>query len=604
MRDNSSIARKTTLLKSLAVVSAVTLGLTACGGSGSADAEEDGTDNGGAGNGENASPGEPEHGGDLTVILDSGFAGDWSTGFDPATSNSIGANTGQNAAIFGGLFNLEPVEDGDGAELTPNQAESGEFSEDGTTLTVTLREGIEFSDGTPLDADAVVWNWVRAFSSGSTATPTIPLDLERETPDLDEEWLDSLFEALPEDVDEDQIMSRLGAIQAVDDLTVELHIAEPNASLLNGFPGTNLNYVGSPSAYAELGAEGFSSAPVGAGPFVVTSNQQNERLELEQNENYFQDDLPYLDSLAFQSVGGDQVAYQTVQSGQGDVVEGLSDVNLIEQADDNPDLEMYLGAPTSPYVVQLNTRIEPFDDKRAREAVYYATDFEAINEGLFNGDGDMTQSFTASGGLFHHAEVPGYREHDPERAQELVDELGGLEVELSTTDISTARQVTTALQTQWQEAGIDVTINSEGLGDIITKFTGGEWESVLQTAGAWDPAAGIGVAVRFGSTSPYSGTPLPEGASSAQEARDERLQTELDEMLEAAAQSIDEDERQGLYEDISEYISDEAYGPFGPAFSPAQVTRPGVYGPGISEPIPALAVNQQVLYDRVWMEQQ
>ncbi|MDR5710556.1 ABC transporter substrate-binding protein [Nesterenkonia flava] len=510
---------------------------------------------------------------------------------------------GQNSAIFGGLFNLEPAEDGEGAELVPNQAESGEWSDDGRTLTITLREGIEFSDGTPLDADAVIWNWIRAFSSGSTGTPQIALDLEREAPELDQEWMDSLFAALPDDVDEEVILSRLGAMQAVDERTVELHLEEPNAALLNGLAGTNLNYIASPAAYEELGANAFSSTPVGAGPFVITSNRQNERLELERNDNYFKDGLPYLDGLNFQSVGGDQVAYQTVQAGQGDVVEGLSDVNLIAEADRNPDFGVYLGAPTSPYVVQLNTRREPFDDKRAREAIYYATDFEAINEGLFGGEGDMSQSFTASGGLFHHAEVPGYREYDPERAAELVDELGGLEVELSTTDLSTARQVTTALQTQWQEAGIDVTINSSGLGDIITKFVGGEWESVLQTAGAWDPAAGIGVAVRFGSTSPFSGTPLPDGASSSQEALDEGLQTELDELLQAASQTVDEEERQALYEEISQYISDEAYGPFGPAFSPAQVVREGIHGPGLTEPIPALAVNQQVLYDRVWVEQ-
>ena len=125
---------------------------------------------------------------------------------------------------------------------------------------------------------------------------------------------------------------------------------------------------------------------------------------------------------------------------------------------------------------------------------------------------------------------------------------------------------------------------------------------MLQTAGAWDPAVGIGVGVRFGSTSPFSGTPLPEGADSAQQAIDEQLQSPLDEMLEAAVQTVDPDEREDHYREISQVISDEAYGPFGMAFSPAQVVRNGIYGPGLSIPIPALAVNQQVLYDRVWVE--
>lgn len=592
MRSEVSRRGKQRSIRALALAATLTLTVTACGGGSGAHGDNDGS-----------GPGEPQQGGEISVILDSGFAGDWSTGFDPATSNSVGANLPQNSAIFGGLFTLEADEDGDG-EIVPNQAESYEWSDDGLTLTVTLREGVEFSDGTPLDADAVVWNWIRSLSSGSTGAPTIALDEERDVPDLDEDYLDSLFDALPEDVDEDLIMARLGAIQAVDDLTVEMHLETADASLVNGMPGQNLNLIGSPEAYAEMGAEEFANAPVAAGPFVVTGNTQNQRLELERNEDYFKEDLPYLDALNFQSVAGDQVAYQTVQAGQGDVVEGLSDVTLIEEAQTNPELEVHLGAPTSPYVIQLNTRMEPFDDKQAREAIYYATDFEAINEGLFNGEGEMSQSFTASGGLFHHAEVEGYREYDLEKAAELVDEVGGIQVKLLTTDLSTARQVTTALQTQWQEAGMDVEIDADPLGDVITKFTGGEWEAVLQTAGAWDPAVGIGVDVRFGSTSPYSGTPLPEGAETAQQAIDEGLQTELDELLEESVQTIDEGERDQLYQEVSQYISDEAYGPFGMAFSPAQVMREGVHGPGLDVPIPALAVNQGVLYDRVWVEGQ
>ncbi|VXA90861.1 ABC transporter substrate-binding protein [Citricoccus sp. K5] len=583
------------LIGTLALAASLSLVLAGCGG-GEPNAE------GEAGEAA-ATMGEPQTGGDLTVLLDAGFAGGWSTGLDPATSNTVGANMPQNAAIFGGLFTLEADENGQNAEIVPNQAESYEFSEDGLTLTVKVREGITFSDGSPLNADAVVWNWIRALSSGSTGTPQLDLDLTRDMPDLDQQFLDDLYAALPEDVDQSVIEQRLGAVQAVDDLTFEIHFSVANGAFVNAMPSTSLNFIGSPSAYQEMGADQYSQAPVAAGPFTVEANRLSERLELTRNEEYFKDGLPYLDELSFQSVGGDQVLYQTLQAGQGDAIEGLSSVTLIEQAQENQNLTTTPGAPTSPYVIQLNTRQAPFDDKKAREAIYYATDFEAINEGLFGGQGDMSQSFTASGGLFHEPEVEGYRTYDPEKARELVEEIGGLTVELGTTDIVTARQVTTALQTQWQEAGIDVTIDSKPLGDVITKFTSGEWESMLQTAGAWEPAAGIGVAVRFGSTSPFSGTPLPEGAETATQALEENLNTELDEVLTNAASTVDQEERGKLYKQAAKMISDEAYGPFGMAFSPAQVVRKGVHGPGLTTPIPALVVNSGVLYDRVWVEQ-
>ncbi|MFC0247787.1 ABC transporter substrate-binding protein [Citricoccus parietis] len=578
------------------VALAASLGLVLAG-CGAGDAGTNASDNG------EAAAGEPQSGGDLTVLLDAGYSGGWDTGLDPATSNSVGANQSLNSAIFGGLFTLEADENGENAEIVPHQAESYEFSEDGLTLTVKLREGITFSDGTPMDAEAVLWNWIRNLSSGSTGAPQLDLAQDLPVPELDQQFLDDLYAALPEDVDQELIEQRLGAIRAVDDVTLEIELATANGALVNAMPYNNLNLIASPTAYREMGAQEFSQAPVAAGPFTVEANRISERLDLDKNDEYFKDGLPYLDELSFQSVAGDQVMYQTLQAGQGDAIEGLSSLTLIEQAQSNPQVTTTLGAPTSPYVIQLNTRKAPFDEKKAREAIYYATDFEAINEGLFGGQGDMSQSFTASGGLFHQPEVEGYRTYDPEQARELVEEIGGLKVELGTTDIVTARQVTTALQTQWQEAGIDVTIDSKPLGDVITKFGTGEWESMLQTAGAWDPAAGIGVAVRFGSTSTYSGTPLPEGASTAAEALAGGLQTDLDQVIQDAAGTVDEQEREQLYQQAAKMISDEAYGPFGIAFSPAQVVRKGVHGPGLTTPIPALAVNPGVIYERVWVEQ-
>ena len=575
------------LIGSLAAAAALAISAVAC------TADGNGTDGGG-------SAGEPTPGGDLTVLLDAGFAGGWATGLDPATSNTVGANLPQNAAIFGGLFTLES--DGDGGQIVPNQAEAYEWSDDGLTLSITLRDGLTFSDGTPLNAEAVVWNWIRALNSGSTGAPQLQLDRTMTAPDLSAEFMDSLWAALPEDVDRATVEWQLGTIVAQDELTVSMTLTAINGSLVNGFPTSSLNLIASPTAYAEIGAEEFSLAPVGAGPFVVVSDQLNERLELEKNPEYFKEGLPYLDALTFQSVAGDQVAYQTLLAGQGDVIEGLSSVPLITEAENNPDVEVVLGTPTSPYVVQLNTRTAPFDDIRAREAIYYATDFAAINTGLFKDQGEMSQSFTASGGLFYNPEVPGYRTYDLDKAKALVEELGGLTVNLGTTDIVTARSVTTALQTQWQEAGIDVTIEAQPLGDVITDFIAGDWEAMLQTAGAWDPSVGIGVSVRFGSTSPFSGTPLPEGATSAADAIQRQLTTDLDGLLAEAIGTVDDGERAAKYEEVAKYISDEAYAPFGMAFSPAQVMRTGVHGPGLDEPIPALSVNQGVLYDRVWVE--
>ncbi|HYJ50886.1 MAG TPA: ABC transporter substrate-binding protein [Microbacterium sp.] len=571
------------MVGSVAVILSLGLSTIACAAGGGDD-----TDSTGGGDG------EAQSGGSVTTLLDAGFSGGWNTGLDPATSNTVGANLPQNSAIFGGLFTLEADEDGGNAGIVDNQAESHEWSDDDLTLTIKLREGVTFSDGTPMNAEAVVWNWIRALNSGSTGTPRLQLNLGLPAPELSQEFLDSLYAALPADVDRNLVQQQLGTIVAVDDLTVSITLAAPDGSFVNGFPTSSLNLIASPTAFAEQGADDFKENPVGAGPFIITSNTLSERLELEKNSEYFKDGLPYLDTLNFQSILGDQVLYQTLQAGQGDVIEGMANINLIQEAEGNPDVGVFPGVPTSPYVIQLNTRKPPFDDIKAREAIYYATDFEAINKGLFKDTAEMSQSFTASGGLFYNPEVEGYRTYDPAKAKELVDEIGGLTVNLGTVDVVTAKAVTTALQTQWAEAGIDVEIEAAPLGDVITSFISGEWESLLQTAGAWDPSVGIGVAVRFGSQSPFSGAPQPTEPGGT---------TELDDLLADAVATTDEAERKAVYDEIAKYISDEAYAPFGMAFSPSQIVRTTVHGPGLTTPIPALAVNSGVLYDRVWIEQ-
>jgi peptide/nickel transport system substrate-binding protein len=240
---------------------------------------------------------------------------------------------------------------------------------------------------------------------------------------------------------------------------------------------------------------------------------------------------------------------------------------------------------TSPYVIQLNTKIKPFNDKRAREAIYYATNVDAIRQGLFKGAYPASQSFTADGGLFHHATVPGYRTYDLEKAKAMVQQLGGLTVDLGTLKAYVADQVNTALQTQWEAAGIKTTIHSEQLNGLVQNFVGGKWQAMLQTAGAWDPAVGVGVGFRFGTTSPFSGISDPK----------------IDNLLQQAAQSSDAAQRDSLYQEVGKQISDEAYAPFILAFAPASVVTKNVHGPGLTTLIPPVVVNTGIIWDEVWM---
>src|SRR5258708_37529670 len=115
---------------------------------------------------------------------------------------------------------------------------------------------------------------------------------------------------------------------------------------------------------------------------------------------------------------------------------------------------------TSPYDIQLNTKAAPFNNIKARQAIYYATNAAQIDAKLFNNTYPVTQSFTAAAGLFYEPVVPGYIGYDLAKAKALVQQGGGLNITLYTITSPVAESLDEALQTQWQAVGIKETPNT------------------------------------------------------------------------------------------------------------------------------------------------
>src|SRR5215468_6335298 len=97
-----------------------------------------------------------KHGGSITVLESKGYAGDYASGLDPATDPSSIPNQDMMEAIYGQLFEL-----GANGQAIPDLATGYTFSPDAKDVTITLRQGVKFSDGTPFNAQAVSYNWYR-----------------------------------------------------------------------------------------------------------------------------------------------------------------------------------------------------------------------------------------------------------------------------------------------------------------------------------------------------------------------------------------------------------------------------------------------------------
>jgi peptide/nickel transport system substrate-binding protein len=507
-------------------------------------------------------------GGTITVDEGQGFAGDWPYGFDPATDVTGSANQDFFDAVYGQLFDLGP-----NGQIQPDLATGYKFSPNAETVTITLRQGVKFSDGTPFNANAVYWNWLRDLG---------PLAVKA---GIESEW--DVAHTNPKNIASPPVK---GAIQVTGPYTIVVHQDVPNGAFIDQLFDAIANWIASPTAVQKEGEAKFAQYPVGAGPFTVVSDTYNSQLVVKKNPNYWDPGHPYLDEIIFKSVSGDETGYESLISGQGQVYEDLSTTQILNEASTNSKLEVENNPGTSPYDLQLNTAVAPFNNVKARQAIYAATDFAPILAKVFGNRYPVVEGFTGPGGICYEQYVPGYQGYDPTLAKTLIDSSGLNKVTFTLGTINSspvAIDTTEALRTEWDALGMHVNIASYPLSGLIQSFeanSGKSWTAMIQTAGAEDPADGVGVDFRFASTSPFSGVHDPT----------------LDKLLTEASAYTSLSQRCSYYDQAAEYIAKNYYGPFYFAFDPSNMSVKGVVGPGLTSPLPSAAVVPVIPWQDVY----
>jgi peptide/nickel transport system substrate-binding protein len=486
-------------------------------------------------------------GGSLTVLLDAAFEGAWPGGIDPATDTNGLANQDLMTSIFGDLFQLGPK-----GKIIPDLATGYKFTDGGDTLNITIRDGVKFSNGDRFTAANVAQNIIRDLASPCTCSPK-------------SDWT-TIAPTNP--------VTTSGNV-------VSIHFTAPYGAAISTFLASNINWIADLPAEQQEGESTYQNTPIGAGPFTVVSDTPNVEAVLKRNPGYWQKGYPKLQNLTFKVVANDEAALEAMKAGQGQVYVDASDPPILAEAAKT--YNVVQEKSTSPYDIQFNEAAPPFNNKTARLALYYATNSKQLVSKLFGNRYPLTQSFTAPGGLFYEPTVPGYPGYNLAKAKALVKQLGGLTVSLGTISVTTAVESTDAIAAQWEQAGVKVTVSDFPLTGLIQAFTSGKWQAMLQTAGAWDPAIGTGVGFRFDSHSPFTGVHDPK----------------LDALLEGAAGSLKASVRAKDYAAAAEYIAKNADGPFLFSYAPDQIFAKNVVGPGLSAPLPAIAVSATVLWQDV-----
>ncbi|MBO0693843.1 MAG: ABC transporter substrate-binding protein, partial [Acidimicrobiaceae bacterium] len=300
-----------------------------------------------------ASAGKPQTGGTMTVLENTGGIGNWPMGLDPGTNTCcLVEDEPYNDAIFGQLF----TQDAKG-HATPDLATGYKFLNGNKTVEIFLRPNVKFTDGTPFNAAAVKWNITRDLATAA--------DRSR------------LLSSFP-----------VKTVTTQGPNTVVLHLLYPFTPIINSFDSVATpNWIASPTAYQKMGEKAFSLKPVGAGPFMVQSDTQNSKLVLVKNPHYWQKGHPYLNGVTFESVGADQSAYSAIQGGQAQVAQQIATNSVAQVAKKNPSVQVVTTLAAGTAALQLNTSIAPFNNIKAREAVYYALNPAQLNKVITGGVG-------------------------------------------------------------------------------------------------------------------------------------------------------------------------------------------------------------------------
>lgn len=368
-----------------------------------------------------------------------------------------------NSAVDGGNMLLHAFEcllivDQDG-KLAPGQAESWETSEDGLTWTFHLREGLKWSDGTPLTANDFVYSWKRVCDP-MVAAPYAETVL-------------SMVAGY-----EDAIGGNLDALQVVaqDDLTLVVTLNAP------------CSYFGSLAAFAtlspvqqgtvEANGDAWATAPetyVSNGPFYMTEWVPGSHILFSKNPNYWNADAIKLDGIQFALIEDSNAAYSAYQTGE---VLMIKDVPTEEIPSLEGNADFFVDPIIGTYYISLNLNRDAFKDAKVRQALSLAIDRDYVANTLMQGTYSPASNFMGPGwidtdgapfidkanGGAPYIDTADF-EGNLEKAKALLEEAGypngeGFPaISYTTNDAGYHKVVAEYLQQAWAELGIDLQVN-------------------------------------------------------------------------------------------------------------------------------------------------
>ena len=412
--------------------------------------------------------------------------------------------------------------------LTPEPAlaESWTVSDDGLTYTFTLRDGVMFHDGTPLDAEAVKFNFDRMLNEDHEYADTGPFPL-------------AFF------------FSSIVSTEAPDARTVVFTLSEPFAPFISNL-ATPTGYIVSPAAVAEHGAD-FGRNPSGTGPFRFAEWRSNELVAVEKNADYW-DGAPDLDAIVFRPITDANTRTAEMLSGGLDLMVEVPPVALSEFENDG--YQIVEAAGPHLWFLILNCQSGPFADVRVRQAANYAVNKQALVDDVLEGTAAVAAGPTPPAFSWAYNDALQPYPYDPDKARELLAEAGqpNPKVVFYVTEGGSGMldpvAMGTAIQADLAAVGFDVEIQTYEWNTFLGEVNPGLEGKADMAEMAWmtsDPDTLPFLALRT------EAWPEQGGFNSGYYSN-----PEVDDLLQRARVSTSLDERAELYKEMQAIVQEDA----------------------------------------------
>jgi peptide/nickel transport system substrate-binding protein len=331
---------------------------------------------------------------------------------------------------------------------TPWAAKSYKILDGGRTIEFQMREGVKFTNGEDVDAEAVKFSLLRPRTPGFKTVQLLT------------------FRAIDR-------------VEVVSKWVVRVHLKYVDLGILNRM--ANWGHLVPPKYYSKLGQPDAAIKPIGSGPYKLARWQRGVSMTLEANPNYWHSEYPKVKTVRVLPLPENTTRVAALLKGEVDIIRNIP-AQFIPQIKANPKTEVQTTRNVRIHQVGFLPMGGPTLDRRVRQAIAHAIDREAIVRDVVQGTGAVVNQPTHQWTEGYDPKFKWPYEHNLAKAKKLLAEAGypnGFSIDMlaSSERYVYAKEVPEAIAGMLSQVGIKVNLQLVAWRTFTTRFRGQKTKS-------------------------------------------------------------------------------------------------------------------------------